>query len=103
MPFDGREGCLHSCTIVHTIEHVAYEWDPAKAAVNLRKHGVDFADAVNVLEDDLALTMEGPLAEEERCLALGRNGRSLPCSSRGLYLARRKHQVNLCASGDGVG
>jgi uncharacterized DUF497 family protein len=25
-----------------------YEWDTAKAIVNLRKHGVDFADAVGV-------------------------------------------------------
>ena len=28
-----------------------YEWDNAKAAENLRKHGVDFADAIAVLED----------------------------------------------------
>ena len=28
-----------------------YEWDNGKAAENLRKHGVDFADAVAALED----------------------------------------------------
>ena len=28
-----------------------YDWDPRKAAENLRKHGVDFADAVIALED----------------------------------------------------
>ena len=28
-----------------------YEWDNGKAAVNLRKHGVDFADAITALED----------------------------------------------------
>jgi len=28
-----------------------YEWDPRKAADNLRKHGVDFADAIVALED----------------------------------------------------
>jgi hypothetical protein len=37
-----------------------YEWDPRKAADNLRKHGVDFADAVLALEDPLALTMLDP-------------------------------------------
>lgn len=30
---------------------VQYEWDKRKAADNLRKHGVDFADAIAVLED----------------------------------------------------
>jgi uncharacterized DUF497 family protein len=28
-----------------------YEWDNRKAAMNLRKHGVDFADAIGALED----------------------------------------------------
>jgi uncharacterized DUF497 family protein len=28
-----------------------YEWDNRKAAANLRKHGVDFADAIVALED----------------------------------------------------
>ena len=30
-----------------------FEWDPAKAASNLRKHGVSFDDAATVLADDL--------------------------------------------------
>jgi uncharacterized DUF497 family protein len=30
---------------------VDYECDPSKAKENLRKHGVDFADAVIALED----------------------------------------------------
>lgn len=33
-----------------------YEWDPAKNRANLAKHGIDFADAVAVFEDDFALT-----------------------------------------------
>jgi uncharacterized DUF497 family protein len=33
-----------------------YEGGPAKNRANLAKHGVDFADAVAVFEDDLALT-----------------------------------------------
>jgi len=35
---------------------MSYEWDRAKNRANLAKHGVDFADAVAVFEDDLALT-----------------------------------------------
>jgi uncharacterized DUF497 family protein len=30
---------------------VQYEWDNGKAAENLRKHGLDFADAIAALED----------------------------------------------------
>ena len=38
----------------YTLE-VDIEWDPRKADSNRRKHGVDFADAVSVLEDELAV------------------------------------------------
>ena len=34
-----------------TVACVQYEWDNGKAVENLRKHGVDFADAIAALED----------------------------------------------------
>jgi len=40
--------------------------DPAKAAANLRKHGVSFADAEGVLYDPMALTVEDIDAVGER-------------------------------------
>jgi uncharacterized DUF497 family protein len=51
------------------------EWDPEKAAVNLKKHGIDFADAVVALEDYNALTIEDDSHGEQRfkTLALGPN------------------------------
>jgi uncharacterized DUF497 family protein len=53
---------------------VSYEWDAAKARANSAKHGVRFADAVTVLEDDFALTMLDPSSDdEERWITLGRN------------------------------
>lgn len=51
-----------------------FEWDPKKAASNLAKHGVNFADAAVSLEDPLALTVPDPdLEGEERfiCMAAG--------------------------------
>lgn len=48
-----------------------YEWDPHKAASNKRKHGVDFADAVVVFEDERALTVAGESPDEERFMTLG--------------------------------
>ena len=47
------------------------EWDPDKAAQNLEKHGVDFADAATVLSDEMALTAPEEGHEEERFVTLG--------------------------------
>ena len=52
-----------------------FEWDPAKAEANLAEHGVSFAEAVTVLEDDFALTCEDPESEsEQRFVTLGLSG-----------------------------
>ena len=48
-----------------------FEWDPKKAAENLRKHGVDFADAVGVFFDDFALTIDDEHDTEERFVTIG--------------------------------
>ncbi|MEW6532565.1 MAG: BrnT family toxin [Thermodesulfobacteriota bacterium] len=48
-----------------------YEWDRDKADKNVRKHDVDFADAVTALEDDNALTVEDQDPEEERFITVG--------------------------------
>ena len=49
-----------------------FEWDPLKAEVNLREHGVSFAEAVTVLEDDFALTREdAATVDEPRFVTLG--------------------------------
>lgn len=34
-----------------------FEWDPAKAAANVKKHGVEFTEAVTVFGDPLELTI----------------------------------------------
>ena len=50
------------------------EWDPDKAKLNFRKHGIRFADAVAVLEDEFALTVRDPFSEqEERWITLGKD------------------------------
>jgi hypothetical protein len=43
-----------------------YEWDPAKAKANLRKHKIAFTDAALALEDPRALTMADPDPCDER-------------------------------------
>ena len=49
-----------------------FQFDPAKAAGNLRKHGVSFADAEGVFMDPLSLHRIDPDTEgEERFVAIG--------------------------------
>ncbi len=47
------------------------EWDPNKARNNLLKHGISFVDAVSVLEDESALTIEDDSPSEERFITVG--------------------------------
>ena len=48
-----------------------YEWNPQKATNNLRKHGIDFADAVTALEDEMALTLDDDYPSEQRFITTG--------------------------------
>ena len=52
---------------------VRFEWHSAKAAANLRKHGVSFDEAETVFSDDHALLLDDPdhSDEEDRFLLLG--------------------------------
>jgi uncharacterized DUF497 family protein len=50
-----------------------FEWDPKKAAGNLRKHGVSFGDAQTAFADENAKLIDDPdhSEEEERFVLLG--------------------------------
>ena len=48
-----------------------YEWDSQKARTNLRKHGIDFADAMTVFSDELAITIPDDHPDEERYVTIG--------------------------------
>jgi uncharacterized DUF497 family protein len=50
-----------------------FEWDPDKAETNLRKHGIDFVDAVMVFDDDRAIVVEDEHSAqlEERFIVFG--------------------------------
>jgi uncharacterized DUF497 family protein len=52
-----------------------FEWDARKAAANRRKHGIDFADATAIFEDERALTVRDEITavDETRLLTLGRD------------------------------
>lgn len=52
---------------------IKFEWDPAKAAANFKKHGVSFEEAQSVFYDEFAVQFfdETHSSEEERFLMLG--------------------------------
>jgi uncharacterized DUF497 family protein len=52
---------------------VEFEWDPAKEATNVEKHGITFGDAATVFDDPFHLTEDSSKPEygEERSIAIG--------------------------------
>lgn len=50
-----------------------FEWDPAKARTNRRKHRVAFEEAATIFGDSLALTFPDPdhSEEEQRFITIG--------------------------------
>ena len=58
-----------------------YQWDGKKANQNIKKHEIDFADAVGVFEDEWALTIKRHIVEYEQRFATNN------CSR--LYLLRK--------------
>jgi uncharacterized protein len=52
---------------------ISFEWDPAKARANLKKHGVSFEEAQSVFHDEFAVQFfdEEHSSDEERFLMLG--------------------------------
>jgi len=56
---------------------IRVEWDPAKARINLRKHGVSFEEAETVFYDDHALLLDDPehSGDEDRFVLLGLSSR----------------------------
>jgi len=48
-----------------------FQWDDDKAAENIRKHGIDFADAVGVLYDEYGLTVLEEHDDEQRYVTIG--------------------------------
>ena len=71
---------------------MVYEYDPEKAAANLHKHKVSFAEAASVFLDPLALTFSDPDHSdvEDREITIGKSSKQ-----RVLY-------VSHCERGDRI-
>jgi uncharacterized protein len=68
---------------------VTYEWHPAKAAANAKKHRITFEEAASVFLDPTALTFWDPdhSEEEDREITIGRSTRQ-----RVLFVAHAAHR-----------
>ena len=56
---------------MHILTLVEYEWNAEKEAINFKKHGIHFADAVGAFEDERALTEPDTTTFEVRFRTLG--------------------------------
>lgn len=50
---------------------MVYEWGAEKNDANIRKHGIRFADAVSVFEDEMAITVLDDASGEQRFVSVG--------------------------------
>lgn len=70
-----------SCLGVPTATFGDFEWDTAKADVNLAKHGVSFEEAASALLDPHALYLDASASDEQRFAAIG-----ISNAARALYV-----------------
>jgi len=79
-----------------------FAWDPAKATVNRRKHGVSFEQAAGVFRDPLAMSRydEEHSEGEERwvTLGVGENGVLLVVSHTFEELSEQEARVRLISA-----
>ena len=61
---------MYKCAYIKKVE---FEWNSKKAQSNLKKHGIDFTDAISVLEDESAITIHDEHPDEERFITIGRD------------------------------
>ncbi|MBI3635869.1 MAG: BrnT family toxin [Candidatus Rokubacteria bacterium] len=50
---------------------MTYEWNPRKQDANLKKHGVHFANAMDIFEDPRAITVADVSSDEEQFITIG--------------------------------
>ena len=68
-----------------------FEWDEAKAASNLRKHGVTFDEAMAISGDPLLLTIADPDHDSvERTLGIRRGERQRTAGPCGSHIRRKR-------------
>ena len=79
--------------------HLSFEFDPAKAAANLKKHGVSFREAMTVFDDPLAQTFPDELhsEDEDRSIHLAYHQETGCCS---LHTGRPKPTSALSEHGE---
>lgn len=75
-----------------------FEWDPAKAASNLRKHGVSFEEAASSFDDPLAFTQldEWHSDDEPRETLLGHSNRRRLLVVT--FIQRASHRIRLISA-----
>lgn len=77
--------------------HMDVEWDLAKAAANLKKHGISFEEAATALLDPQALAQEDASAEDEsRWVLIGMGARARLLTV--VYTLRRGDRIRLISA-----
>jgi uncharacterized DUF497 family protein len=90
-------GCINASTFIPVETRLT--WDEAKRQTNLRKHGLDFADACEVLESRFRLDLPEMPGGEDRVRSISYALGFLAVLDGGVHRARRRcarHQLSSC-------
>jgi len=59
------------------MDQLEFEWDELKCEINIKKHGIDFADVTGLFYDEKSIIIQDPQHyDEELFIALGMDTRS---------------------------
>jgi len=73
-PVRPRRRKSHKPVLVYFLYQMDFEFDPAKSAANLKKHGIDFVGAQVLWSDPDRLEIPARALDEPRAQVLGRIG-----------------------------
>jgi hypothetical protein len=71
-----------SCALILLRVEFDFEWDPHKAAKNLKKHGISFEQVAHVFQDPLAISIpdeDHSRPDEERWVTIGKSLSDIIC------------------------
>ncbi len=76
---------------------VRFEWDNAKAASNLRRHGISFLEAVEVFSDEVAIEVFDASLDygEDRYIRIGLSGTKLLAV---VYTEPQEHHIRIISA-----
>lgn len=82
----------------YTCNQMEISWDPRKAEINLRKHGISFEGAASVIQSAMTVTIEDDSSlDEQRFVTIGVFSQTASLNGGSHVPCRRGNPDHLCS------